>query len=299
MNFKQIEAFRAVMVTGSMTGAAAQLYTTQPNISRLVQSLEKATGFPLFERHGGRVIATPEADALYREVARSFAGLDGIAKAAATIREHGTGAVRIGTVSSIAIGLLPEALLALRKVYPDVPISVEISDSPTVAKWTANGLCDIGLVAYVADDSDLKVTEWHREQGVCIVPDGHRLARKKKITVSDLDGEDFISLPPGDGTRRIIDHAFRPDKRKLIIETAFAPAICTMVATGLGVSIVNPLVSESLNVPGIKQIPFKGDVVFSCFALLVPHAPVQQAVKELYRCLNSDLLRRRGRAKAE
>lgn len=61
MNYKQIEAFRAVMLTRSMTEAAAQLHTSQPNISRVIGQLEREAGFRLFERVGNRLAPTDEA----------------------------------------------------------------------------------------------------------------------------------------------------------------------------------------------------------------------------------------------
>lgn len=58
MNFKQVEAFRAVMLSGSMTAAAEALHTSQPNISRLIAQLERLNGFSLFERIGSRLVPT-------------------------------------------------------------------------------------------------------------------------------------------------------------------------------------------------------------------------------------------------
>jgi DNA-binding transcriptional LysR family regulator len=287
MNYKQVEAFRAVMLTGSMTTAAAQLYTSQPNVSRLVGQLERDTGLQLFKRMAGRLLPTPEAEALFREVERSFVGLQGLREAALSIRRLGTGTLRIGTVSSIAIGLLPTALSAFRRQHPDVPVAVHISDSPTVCKWTAAGFCDLGLVAYLVDTPGVEARIWHRERGVCVVPDDHRLASRRRIRAGDLDGEPFISLPPGDGTRAAIDAAFQPDRRLLTIETSFAPAICTMVGKGLGVSIVNPLVSRSLQIPGIKEIPFEPAIEFVSYSLR-PQQRVEQAMAtEFFRCIES------------
>jgi DNA-binding transcriptional LysR family regulator len=65
---RQSEAFRTVMLTGSITGASEALFVTQPAISRLIQSLESATGLTLFERRGNHVVPTAEATALLVEV---------------------------------------------------------------------------------------------------------------------------------------------------------------------------------------------------------------------------------------
>ena len=72
MHFKQIEAFRAVMLTRSMTVAAAQLHTSQPNISRVIAQLQAETGLRLFKRVGLQLVPTPEAEALLREVDRAY-----------------------------------------------------------------------------------------------------------------------------------------------------------------------------------------------------------------------------------
>ncbi|WP_354679662.1 LysR family transcriptional regulator, partial [Cupriavidus plantarum] len=58
MKFKEISAFQAVMRSGSMTAAATELYTSQPNVSRLIAQLEYATGLTLFTRNAGRLTPT-------------------------------------------------------------------------------------------------------------------------------------------------------------------------------------------------------------------------------------------------
>ncbi|MBY4947541.1 LysR family transcriptional regulator [Cupriavidus respiraculi] len=267
MNFKQIETFRAVMLTRSMTAAATQLHTSQPNISRVIAQLERESGFRLFERMAGRLMPTAEAEVLFRDVERAFVGLDSVRDSARAIRQFGAGTLRVGAVPAIAMSVMSPAILEFRKRYPDVPIAVHTSDSPTVAKWTATRFCDIGLVSYVADTPGVSAGLLRNENGVCIVPAQHRLAKKRRIVARDLDGEAFISLTHGDGTRALIDAAFVPDGRRLTLETPYAATICTMVGMGLGVSVVNPMVSRSLRLTGVKAIPFEPAIPFQSYVL--------------------------------
>jgi DNA-binding transcriptional LysR family regulator len=267
VNFKQIETFRAVMLTRSMTTAATQLHTSQPNISRVISQLERETGFRLFERLAGRLVPTSEAEALFKDVERAFVGLDSLRDSARSIRQLGTGMLRIGAVPSIAMSVMSQGILAFRQRHPDVPIAVHTSDSPTVAKWTATRFCDFGLVSYEAETPGVRASLWRNENGVCVVPAQHRLAKKRRIVARDLDGEAFISLTHGDGTRAVIDAAFEPDGRRLTLETPYAATICTMVGMGLGVSVVNPLVVRSLRLPGVKAIPFEPAIAFHSYVL--------------------------------
>ena len=91
MNLRQIEAFRAVMMFGTMTAAARELHTSQPSISRLVTELEERLQFKLFVRGASRLTPTDEGSAFYREVEHSFSGLAYLNQAAHEIRVSGTG----------------------------------------------------------------------------------------------------------------------------------------------------------------------------------------------------------------
>src|SRR6478672_10752665 len=75
LNLRQLEVFHAIMSCGSLTEAARFLNVSQPSISTVLKHTEKRLGWPLFERTGGRLVATPEAELLFPEVERIFAQL--------------------------------------------------------------------------------------------------------------------------------------------------------------------------------------------------------------------------------
>lgn len=279
MRWKLIETFRAVMLTRSMTVAANELHTSQPNVSRAIGQLEDAVGFRLFVRISGRLTPTPEAEAFFQSVQRWFLGMEALTDSAKQIREVGTGTLRIGAVASLAMSVMPEAMHAFRRLYPDTSVSIHTGDSTTVAKWTANRYVDLGLVTNLDDTPGLQCSLWANENGVCIVPEDHRLASKRLVVSSDLDDEPFISLTKGDGTRAVVDAAFVPDKRRLTLDAPYSAVICRMVSLGLGVSVVNPLVVRHLDLSGIQVLPFKPDVPFARYILVAQ----QQAQSELMR----------------
>ncbi|MGF6872689.1 DNA-binding MarR family transcriptional regulator [Paraburkholderia sp. MM5477-R1] len=119
---RQIEAFRAVMQAGSTTGAAEELHTSQSNVSRLITQLEADTRLVLFERSGGRLSPKPEAKALFREVERVFVGLTRLAYAADSIRNLGSGRLRIASIPGIGMSFLPRVVQRFRRSRPDVTV---------------------------------------------------------------------------------------------------------------------------------------------------------------------------------
>src|SRR5689334_87297 len=107
INFRQIEAFRAVMLSGSVTAAAGMIGVTQPAVSRLVRDLQGILKMPLFEKRGTGLVPTAAATALYTEVERSFVGLDRITDAAEEIRTRRAGMLRVAALPALANGFMP------------------------------------------------------------------------------------------------------------------------------------------------------------------------------------------------
>jgi DNA-binding transcriptional LysR family regulator len=280
MNLRQIECFRAVMHTGSMTLAAAQLHTSQPNVSRAIALLQRETHMKLFERVGLRVVPTPEAHALLKEVDRVYVGLESIGAAAERIRTMGVDGLRIAVNPSHGISPVPQVLQVFREMRPKVPVVVHTADSATICKWVSSRYCDLGLAGYVAlpqeVDSELVISE----RAVCIVPRDHRLARKRKVVPSDLAGESFISASAPDVARAAIDRVFVPEVRRLEIETSLAATMCAMVARGLGVSVVSGAVIRELQLAGVHAIAFEPAIQFDCHVIRPRQQPEQAPVAD-------------------
>lgn len=285
MNFKQVEAFRAVMMTRSMTTAAGLLHTSQPNVSRWIALLEKTLGFGLFQRVGTRIIPTPEAEAFYADVERAFIGLESLNDSASSIRRRGTGLLRVGAVGSITQCVLPDAIRLFRRKFSDIPVVVNTGGSDVVAKWLATGVCDIGFCSLHTDLPGLHYERINTAHGAGIVPAAHPLAAKTRLTPADFHDENFISLPAGSFNRAAIDRYFPDDARILSIETPYATTICTMVSKRLGISIVNPVVPRALDIPDLREIPFSEKVEFHSYAVTSDHYPVNTLARRMAECV--------------
>lgn len=291
MLFKQVEAFRAVMMTRSMTMAAGFLHTSQPNVSRWIALLEKRVGFSLFERNGTRLIPTPEGTAFYADVERAFIGLDSLIDTANSIRRRGTGFLRIGAVGSIAHCVLPDAFREFRQTFSDISIVVNTGSSDVVAKWVASGFCDIGFCSFPTDLPSLHYKLIDTAFGVGIVYDGHRLAERETLYPADFDDENFISLPNGTLFREAIDRHFPNSSRILSLEARYIMTICAMVGKGLGVSIVNPVVLRALAVAAVREIPFSEKVEFQSYSVTSDHFPISILANRMADCVAGAFVR--------
>jgi len=244
-----------VMLTGSITGASEALLVTQPAISRLIQSLERATGLALFERRGNHVVPTAEAAALLAEVERSFVGLSRIGAFAQALRDQTAGTLRIAAMPALAGSILTRFAAQFSIRRPDVHISISGVPSHLVMDAVASGQADFGYADGPLDRIGLEI-EAIPVAAVAIMPKDHRLAEHDRITPADFGGERFVGIGRGTLFRSRIDTALAGVPRTISLETPLSHIACLLVAEGGGISLVDPYSAAEFLDKGIVAKPF-------------------------------------------
>ncbi len=272
MNQRQIEAFKTVMVTGSATKAADIMCITQPAVSRLIADLEYNINFKLFYRKPNRLIPTPEAKLLFLEVQRAFIGMDVIRRSAEGIAQKQKGRIRIAALSFCIDSFLPKLIAAYLEKYPDVAIEILAAGRTSFVDLIDSQQFDLGLAYLPTHKSSCSVRPFVENQAVCVLPKTHRLCEKKTIAAEDLEEENFIALSQSSNSFRMpIDEVFDKAsvRRKISVETGTQLAICNIVAAGAGLSIVDPLVANSM-AKNVAIRPFKPIITWTLAMLLPP-----------------------------
>jgi DNA-binding transcriptional LysR family regulator len=292
MNLTLIEAFSAVMKTGSTTAAAELLRVSQPAISRSLKRLEDTTKLKLFERSGPRLTPTPEAHILHQEVVDTFVGLDRLKQAVARIRAVGTGSVRIASSAALGLSFVPKVLKAFTSKRPDVSVRFEIGNSVTVRNLVASGAYDIGLCAEEVDRSNLVVSPFIETRGICVMSAAHPLAGEQVVRPEHLDGERVISLAPDDTARIQFNAALAAAGARphFVVETQFAATVCQLAIEGVGVGLTNSLtyVSDRFEPLGLIARRFEPAIAFRSLMILPPHRARSRLVDELMEALTRE-----------
>jgi DNA-binding transcriptional LysR family regulator len=146
MRLKHIEVFNAIMLTGSVSGAARLLHVTQPAVTQTLQHAELQLGYVLFTRQRSRLVPTSEAQALYPEVQRLISQLESVRRLAAGLRAGKRSELRLLIVPSLAVRALPDALRSFRRRHPDVAVSVRTLHSHEITQAIALREGDVGIV---------------------------------------------------------------------------------------------------------------------------------------------------------
>ena len=271
MNVRQIEAFRAVIETGSVTRAADAMGISQPAVSKLLAALARECGFDLFRRRGNRISPTAEAMALAGEVERVFVGVESVSRFAVDIRDLRAGQLSIAAFPAISARVLPPIITAFRTRHPAVAVSLVSRSSRPLVDWIAGQRADIGIGLMKAETPNVVYENLGSFAAVCVCHPKHPLAKKRVIHAADLAGENFIELGAEDRSRFRVDEAFEGlgIRRNLVIEAQQSEAACAFAAAGAGVSVVEPFSADGFRPHELAVRPFRPTVLFEMW-LIVP-----------------------------
>ncbi|GAB2678473.1 LysR family transcriptional regulator [Kribbella swartbergensis] len=244
MELRQLEYFVAVAHERSFTLAARRLHVVQSAVSAAIAALERDLKVTLFERNAQRVVLTEAGTALLPE---ALAVMDAVQSARDVVDELGAGmrgSVRVGLLPGLGLVDLPAAAGEFRRRYPNVELQLraEAEGSAGVIAGLRNGDIDCGFLGIAAGSAPRDLTTWEllRVPQVLAVPVGHRLARRRSVTLADLADEAFVDFPPGSGTRTLIDQKFEAAgiERQVVVEALGIEGGVQFVAHGVGLGIL-------------------------------------------------------------
>ena len=241
LRFRQLQAFHAVIETGTVTGAAAHLGISQPGISNLLSQLEQQTQLTLFERSRGRLVPTPEAGVLFQEIDTVVRGLDHVAQAVTDLQNQKAGQLQVTAPHALSIGFMPREIARFARDRPNLSISYQAQYSARIQEWVQAGLFEIGICE-VPVQRDIFEAEVFRFECLCTVPDGSDLAAREELTPKDLDGYPFVVMGPEHMTYRRTRDAF--DRAGAVwnprVHTHLHQNTLSFVKQGFGAALVDP-----------------------------------------------------------
>lgn len=282
MNFRQLECFREIMTTGTVTGAAKALGISQPSASGLIANLERELGFPLFRRVRGRLAPTPEAHYLSSDIERTLDSVELTAQRARQIRDQTFGNLVIAAYPDIAVDFLPRIVSRFRAGRPELRVTVLARRSEMMQGLLTTQLYDLAIVETSVDHPSVQIEEF-RFRCVCAVPRDHPLAGRKSLRPEELDGTPFVSLLPEHAVHSQTERAFlsRNARWNVVIETQTMESVCACIRHGAGVGLVDPLTARRHRDGDIAFIEFQPHVTFKV-ALLLPRDRQRSAILEAF-----------------
>ncbi len=270
---RQLQVLAEVARTGTFTAAAEALGYTQPAVSYQMRTLERAVGAPLTTRSGRGVHLTPVGQALARHAETILAVLRTAQDELTSLVAAGGGQVRLSAFQSGCVGLVPSALVALRRTYPELEVVLTQTECATSNRLVLDGEVDLAVKCDLDDaenppDPRLRHVPLLSDRRCVLLPADHPVANAPAVSLADLAGERWIL----ETVRTRFLAACR--------EAGFTPRIAatsddqltihSLVANHIGVAIMNELGIGARTHPHVVARPLRGWPTRNIYALLWP-----------------------------
>ncbi len=255
---RQLEAFRAFMEAGTVTGAAERMRLSQSAVSKILGGLEYSVGYPLFRREKQRLLPTREAKLLQREVERIFRGLEELGGFVRDLRTLEQGEMHVVSTPALGEVVLPDVLAGFMRGHAGVRVAFQVRHSEVINQFVVDQQTDLGFSMVPFDHPSIISEELFRVPAVCVLPPAHDLARRPGITPEDLRDESFLSFATDTRMRHLVDAVFeqRQVARRQRLEVYSSLEACSMAARGIGISIVEPFTAMRMAASGLVIRPF-------------------------------------------
>lgn len=282
MQHRQIEAFAAVMTSGSASRAADLLGVTQPAISRCIAELERELSFALFDRIRGRMVPTFEGRMFFREVDSHFLAMAKLEAAAARIRDFGAGALKIASLHSLGARFVPKAVALFQREFPRINVTLQVQSSSQVRDLVASGQFDVGLCSEEVDLAGIEHQHFSDYRMVAVVPRDHPLAGRAMIRPEDLHDQPFLQLDFDERLARSLHDALAAAQAKprVVVDVEYSVTVCALASEGAGIGLVNPAAISGLDRSEFKVLRFEPALHFRKHLVFPPGRPRPQLVRD-------------------
>jgi len=259
LDLTRIKYFQAVAEAGSFSRAARRLGVSQPTLSIQVARLEEELGTPLFRRHRNGVTLNEVGRRLFAQCPDLFAQVTAMERTVRSQVEIPTGDLRIATVNSVGIYVLPEALALFTRRFPKVRPTTRFEHSDVVTELLEEGDIDVAVTAQMKKPP-MGISKMIIDDPLVLVCGrDHPLARRRYVRAKDLDGEKLIAFDDESPTAKVIDKVLARHKVKMdpIIKTPQIAAMVRMVRMNMGLAFLPQLaLQQELEGGGLNALDF-------------------------------------------
>src|SRR6266852_593108 len=193
MELRQIRSFLSIAETLHFGRTAELIHLSQPALSLQIRALEEDVGVRLFERNRRKTTLTAAGVAFRDDAVRALSQLGQAIHRARLAANGKLGLLRIGFISTAGSEIVPNIIGQFRALNPEVEFSLRAITTADQTQMLEGGSLDVGFLRLpIGGHSTLDVVTVHREPFVLVVPASHKLAKRKRVRLSEVSGEDFV-----------------------------------------------------------------------------------------------------------
>jgi len=257
ITLRQVEVIRAVMIRGTIAGAAEHLNVSAPGISRLIKHTEESLGIRLFERRAGLFVPSVEAGPVFDQIREVYKGVENLQTALTSLQKGEDVRLAFASAASVAQFIAARAIRTIRQRYPDLYIDLNILKIEETTDYLLLERGEFVIMSSPVQNPGINNIELARGAVVAILPEGHRLASQPQVSVHDLAKEELIGVDPTDPYGAILAQPFKDAGIEIrhAMRGRFAQTLVSLVRHGLGVALIDEFSVSEVYMPGLVRRP--------------------------------------------
>lgn len=287
MRLRQIEVFHAIYTTGSISAAARKLHVTQPAVSKVLHHTQAQLGMTLFELVRGRLVATEQAHALYREVGEIHERLAALDKAVGNLRQLAGGLLRVACVPSLGQHVLPAAVTALRRQHPQLSVDVQTVHHDEVLRRLLERDCELALVYAPASQPRLRIQPLVQAELMVLAQTGE-FAAGQPVQLAQLQGRPMVGLTSSGPLGDLFDAAI--DRAGVALGTAVTSQTyaigAALTAHGAGPCVVDEFTARGHRNAHLQAHPLQPALPFPVCCVHLEDRPLSAAAQRFLACFS-------------
>jgi DNA-binding transcriptional LysR family regulator len=267
LTLRQIEVVRAIMVTGTVGGAARLLNVSSPGISRVMKHAEATLGLKLFNRKSGRFVPTQEANDIFSLINGVYDKVEDLQFVVRRLKLGADAELRAGSVPSIANVMVPRAVADVRRKFPSLLIDLDVLKLEDVVDYLLLGKGELVAISYRLEHPMVTFAPLAEGRLRCVVPRDHPLALMNAVSVHDIHRYPLIGIDPNDPYGRIIAGLFARHELpyQVTIRARFGTTVCALVANGLGIGVLDEFTLAGDPLSGLKVLDIQEPTQFQTY----------------------------------
>ena len=193
----------------NFTKAAAELYITQPAVTKHIHELEHYFKVKLFHRKGAALELTTAGETLLHHTEQLFALYGNLEFEMNTHTLEHKGRLRIGASTTVAQYVLPAVLASFHKKFPDVQITLTTNNTEQIERSLKDNDIDLGMIEGRSKNTSIKYSAFIKDEIVLVSANKNSFVKKESIQLKELKNIPLLLREPGSGTLEVVTHSLK------------------------------------------------------------------------------------------
>jgi DNA-binding transcriptional LysR family regulator len=255
LSSRDLDAFLALAQARHFTRAAERCHLSQSAFSQKIARIERTAGVELFERSTRHVTLTPEGELFAEEVLRIQQDLQHALLHLHELATRRVGKVAIAALPSVAAVWMPQVIAGYRAQHPNIRIELFDTLAAGGLALLREGRVDLAITAG-GDLREFDVQELKSERFHLVCPASHPLAKKRSVSLTELQGKEMVHLARSSSVRQHLEAA-GVAAGPGALEVEQLATVAALVAQGLGISVVPELTLFHFVRSGLASVPVR------------------------------------------